>query len=67
MKNGLKKFKYKGCGHYELREVCVYIIPCVISGYKRCQQTPCFCILNKYFLYVYVVIVCVCGLLLICL
>ena len=34
MKNGLEKFKYEGCGHYELREVCVYIVPYVISSYK---------------------------------
>ena len=34
MKNGLENFKYKGCGHYELREVCVYIVPYVISSYK---------------------------------
>ena len=34
MKNGLENFKYEGCGHYELREVCVYIVPYVISSYK---------------------------------
>ena len=34
MKNGLGKCNYEGCGHYELREVCVYIVPYVISSYK---------------------------------
>ena len=34
MKNGLENFNYEGCGHYELRELCVYIIPYIISSYK---------------------------------
>ena len=34
MKNGLENFKYKGCRHYKLREVCKYIVPYVISSYK---------------------------------
>ena len=34
MKNGLDNFKYEEYGHYELREVCVYIIPYVISSYN---------------------------------
>ena len=34
MKNGLENFKYKGCGHYKLREVCKCIVPYVISNYK---------------------------------
>ena len=34
MKNGLENFKYEGCGHYKLREVCKYIVSYVISSYK---------------------------------
>lgn len=34
IKNGVENFKYKGFGHYELREVCAYIVPYVISSYK---------------------------------
>ena len=34
MKNGLENFKYKEYGHYELREVCTYIICYVISSHK---------------------------------
>ena len=29
-----RKLKYKGCGHYKLREVCKYIVPYVISSYN---------------------------------